>query len=49
MALTAALESVQSLEDNLRLSADYYVAIAQAARKLQRMLNTAKVQIKGNF
>ena len=34
MALMAATESVQNLEQNLRISADYYDSIAQSARHL---------------
>ncbi len=34
MALIAATESVQNLEQNLRISADYYDSIAQASRQL---------------
>lgn len=34
MALTAAMESVQNLEQNLRISADYYDAISLVARQL---------------
>ncbi len=34
MALTAAMESVQSLEQNLRISADYYDSIAKSSRRL---------------
>lgn len=34
MALNAATDSIQNLEQNLRVSADYYDSIAQAARHL---------------
>ena len=37
MALTAATESVQNLEQNLRISADYYDAIAQSAKHLSKL------------
>ena len=37
IALTAATESVQNLEQNLRISADYYEAIAQAANRLIKL------------
>jgi hypothetical protein len=45
MALTAATESVQNLEQNLRVSADYYEAIAQASRQLMALCRAAVEEI----
>jgi hypothetical protein len=45
MALTAATESVQNLEQNLRVSADYYESIAQASRELVAICHTAIEEI----
>lgn len=41
MALNAATESVQNLEQNLQVSADYYESIAQASRQLVVLCHTA--------
>ena len=41
MALNAATESVQNLEQNLRVSADYYDSIAQASRQLITLCETS--------
>ena len=46
MALTAATESVQNLEQNLRVSADYYEAIAEASRQLMALCHTAVDEIR---
>ena len=45
MALTAATESVQNLEQNLQVSADYYESIAQASRQLVALCHTAVEEI----
>ncbi len=41
MALNAATESVQNLEQNLRVSADYYDSITQASRQLITLCEAA--------
>ena len=46
LALTAALASVQSLEENLRLSADYYESINQAANKLVQLCVDAQRDLR---
>ena len=46
LALTAAIASVQSLEENLRLSADYYESISQAANKLIQLCANAQRALK---
>ena len=45
MALTNALPSARNLEDNLRLSADYYDSIVSAARRLGALCESARLQI----
>ena len=45
MALEAAVDSNQSLEDNLRMSADYYSAISRAALRLRGAVDGAKSQL----
>ena len=45
MALNAATESVQNLEQNLRVSADYYDSIAQAARQLITLCETSMADL----
>ena len=47
LALTAAIGSVQSLEENLRLSADYYESIGGAARKLLSACQEARASLVG--
>ena len=47
LALTAAIGSVQSLEENLRLSADYYESIGVAARKLLISCQDARASLAG--
>jgi len=47
LALTAAIGSVQSLEENLRLSADYYESIGGAARKLLSACQEARASLFG--
>jgi hypothetical protein len=47
LALTAAIGSVQSLEENLRLSADYYQSIGAAARKLMKSCQTSRTSMEG--
>lgn len=47
LALTAAIGSVQSLEENLRLSADYYESIGIAARKLLSSCESARTTLEG--
>jgi hypothetical protein len=47
LALTAAIGSVQSLEENLRLSADYYESIGIAARKLLSSCESARNTLEG--
>jgi hypothetical protein len=47
LALTAAIGSVQSLEENLRLSADYYQSIGVAARKLMKSCQTSRTSMEG--
>ena len=42
LALTAALGSVQSLEENLRLSADYYESVGVAAKRLLDLCRVAQ-------
>jgi hypothetical protein len=42
MAMQAAAESATSLEDNLRLSADYYEAIFQSAARLEKLCAEAR-------
>jgi len=46
MALNAATESVQNLEQNLRISADYYDSIARAARQLIRLSESSIESMK---
>jgi len=46
LALTAAIASVQSLEENLRLSADYYESINKAANKLVQLCASAQGALK---
>lgn len=46
LALTAAIASVQNLEENLRLSADYYDSINQAANKLIQLCADAQSALK---
>ena len=45
MAVKAAVDSNQSLEDNLRMSADYYSAISRAALRLRGAVDGAKSQL----
>ena len=45
LALNAAIGSVQSLEENLRLSADYYDSIGAAARKLLSSCQEARASL----
>ena len=45
LALTAAIGSVKSLEENLRLSADYYDSIGAAARKLLGSCERARASL----
>ena len=45
LALTAAIGSVQCLEENLRLSADYYESIGIAARKLLSSCQEARASL----
>lgn len=47
MALTAATESVENLEQNLRISADYYDAVAQSARHLVTLCDESNRLIEG--
>ena len=46
MALTASTASVQSLDENLRLSADYYESIGMAARKLVGLCQDAAKKLE---
>ena len=45
MALNAATESVQNLEQNLRVSADYYDSIAQASRQLITLCKASMAEL----
>lgn len=45
MALSAATKSVESLKENLMVSAEYYHSLAPRARKLARLCETAADQI----
>ena len=45
MALTNAIPSVRNLEENLRLSADYYDSIRAASRRLSALCESARLQI----
>ena len=47
LALTRATPSVQSLEENLRLSAGYYKSIEVAASKLIRLCESAVSEVEG--
>jgi len=46
MAMKAASEASATLEDNLRLSADYYDVIARAASKLSYLIKNAKESVE---
>ena len=46
MALAAASKSVQSLEDNLNISAEYYHQVKHRAQKLERMLEDAYSELE---
>ena len=45
MALSAATKSVESLKENLMISAEYYHSLAPRARKLARLCEAAAAQI----
>jgi hypothetical protein len=45
MALNAATESVQNLEENLRVSADYYESVARASRRLLMLCRDATEEL----
>jgi hypothetical protein len=45
MALSAATKSVESLKENLMVSAEYYHSLAPRARKLARLCEAAAAQI----
>jgi len=48
MALTVAMESVQNLEQNLRISADYYQSVSLVARQLLAICQNAVREIKAD-
>ena len=49
VALSAAVKSVQSLQENLSVSAEYYHQLAPRARKLAQLLNEASDKIQAEL